>query len=277
MGTSSSSSGSPSKKPMVPPWAQDPALPSSDDVHSPDGDTPDKEVLEPPSSVPIAPPGRFGVARTLLGRFACNGSTDDLKQGVGSYIHKGLGGSGIAVRRFGVTAHTAGKLFHELSIDDNQKTNTESDLDPSVLVGSTTDEVISAVVEAVRPIDGTQDGEASRASISNALAELFEQYQDPDLLNLSEEQRLFVVECFISWDVFQRFMLDLGKHIQEKAPTYERALSCFDEVKDFIKETIAAEFRKLVDNKNNLTGSKITTIVRKALKLAFEVFEEECQ
>ena len=220
MGTSSSSSGSPSGAPMVPPWVPDAVPPPSD------GPGDDDAAPPPAQPVPIAPRARFGAARTRLGSFADTGSHDDMRRGVGHYARKGLGGGATAVRRLGGTARTAGMLFGSLSAAAaGQGSGSRNQLDPAVLVGRSADEVMSAVVEAVRPVDGTQDGEASRAAIGKALSELLTQFPDADLLNLSEGQRLLATERFIAWDVFNRFELDLGKTIQEKAPSVASALS----------------------------------------------------
>jgi len=279
MGTSSSSSGSPSGTPMVPPWVPDPVPPSGDGpgddgAAPPNGDTPDQIAPAPAQPVPIAPPARFGGARTRLGSFARTGSADDMRKGVGHYVRKGLGGGGTAVRRLGGTARTAGTLFGALSAAAaGQASGARNELDPAVLVSRSADEVMSAVVEAVRPVDGTQDGEASRAAIGKALSELLTQYPDADLLNLSEEQRILAVERFIAWDVFNRFDLDLGKTIQEKAPSATSALSRLKEVRDFITQTVAAEFRKLASGAAALGSSKVAAMVRDALGLAIGVFE----
>ena len=279
MGTSSSSSGSPSGTPMVPPWVPDPVPPPSDgsgddDAAPLDGDAPDQAPPPPTQPVPVAPGARFGGARKRLGSFAHTGSADDMRKGVGHYTRKGLGGSGTAVRRFGGTARTAGALFGALSAAAaGQASGPGNELDPPVLAGRSADEVMSAVVEAVRPVDGTQDGEASRAAIGKALSELLTQFPDADLLNLSEGQRLLATERFIAWDVFNRFELDLGKTIQEKAPNVASALSRLKEVRDFITQTVAAEFRKLATGAAALGSSKVAAIVRDALGQAIGVFE----
>lgn len=279
MGTSSSSSGSPPGTPMVPPWVPDPVPPSGDGpgddgAAPPDGgDAPD-QTPAPAQPAPIAPPARFGGARTRLGSFARTGSADDMRKGVGHYARKGLGGGGTAVRRLGGTARTAGTLFGALSAAAaGQASGPGNELNPAVLAGRSADEVMSAVVEAVRPVDGTQDGEASRAAIGKALSELLTQYPDADLLNLSEEQRILAVERFIAWDVFSRFELDLGKTIQEKAPSVASALSRLKEVRDFITQTVAAEFRKLAGDAAALGSSMVAAMVRDALGLAIGVFE----
>ena len=279
MGTSSSSSGSPSGTPMVPPWVPDPVPlpgdgPGDDNATPPDDDAPDQVAPLPAQPVPIAPPARFGGARLRLGSFARTGSADDMRKSVGHYARKGLGGGGTAVRRLGGTAHTAGTLFGALSAAAaEQASGPGNELDPAVLAGRSADEVMSAVVEAVRPADGTQDGEASRAAIGKALSEVLTQFPDADLLSLSEEQRLLAVERFIAWDVFNRFELDLGKTIQEKAPSVASALSRLKEVRDFITQTVAAEFRKLATGAAALGSSKVAAIVRDALGLAIGVFE----
>ena len=85
----------------------------------------------------------------------------------------------------------------------------------------------------------------ARAAIKDALSELLTMFPEADLLNLSEDQRGFAIEHFVAIDVYRRFHLDLGKTIQDKAPTATVALARLKEVKNYIKETVAAAFRKL--------------------------------
>ena len=279
MGTSSSSSGSPSGTPMVPPWVPDPVPPAddrpgNDDLEAPDDDAPDASLPPSGQPVPVAPPARFGGARLRLGSFARTGSANDMRMGVGHYVRKGLGGGRTAVRRLGGTARTAGTLYGALSAaTTGQAFGTGSPFDSADLAGRSADEVMGAIVEAVRPVDGTQDSEASRSAIGKALSELLTQYPDADLLNLSQEQRLLAVERFIACDVFNRFELDLGKTIQEKAPSVASALSRLREVRNFIMQTVAAEFRKLTANSSGLGFRKVASIVRDALGKAVAVFE----
>src|SRR5437763_5812 len=105
MGTSRSSPGAPGGVPLVPPWVP-PALPPEPSDNDPGAAPPDPAAPAPPrslplASVPLAAPGRFGPARTSLGRFAGSGARRDMQRGLGHYVHKGLGGSQIAARRAG--------------------------------------------------------------------------------------------------------------------------------------------------------------------------------
>ncbi len=149
-----------------------------------------------------------------------------------------------------------------------------SPLDPALLTGRSAREVMDAIVEAVRPADGTQDAEASRTAIKDALSEVLTVFPDADLLNLTEEQRETAIERFVAIDVYQRAMLDIGKAIQEKAPSATVAVSRLKEVKEYIKESVAAAFRKLRDVGQRVTAGRVGQFVRAALEEVFAVFED---
>lgn len=285
MGTSASSKGPGGGVPMVPPWVPDPMAPSSpsdSDGESPDGqetssqDQPTFPQTTPtrPIYSPIAPAARFGGARRSLGNFARTGERGEMRRGLRHYVRSGYGGGNTAVRRFGGTVTTAGTLYGTLSnVAEGQTVSPGSPLDPVLLEGKSAREVMDAVVEAVRPADGTQDAEAGRAAIKDALSELLTMFPQADLLNLSEDQRGFAIERFVAIDVYRRFQLDLGKTIQDKAPTAIVGLARLKEVKNYIKETVAAAFRKLRATSNRTTKGRVNEFVRAALSETFQVFE----
>ena len=290
MGTSASSKGPGSGVPMVPPWVPASAPPpppeeegvnlaagAEDDSGSPELDLSKSVAVPLPSApviAPVAPPRRFNSARRNLGNFAHTGDTAAMRRGVGQYFRSGYGGGSRAVARFGGTASTANAIYGALSnVAAGQPSGPGSPLDPALLAGRSAREVVDAVVEAVRPADGTQDAEAERASAKDALSELLTQFPDADLLSLSEEQRELVTERFVAIDVFRRVQLDLGKTIQDKAPTAAAGLARLKEVKDYVKETVAAAFRKLKTAGTRITKGSVNQVVRAALLDAFAVFE----
>ena len=277
MGTSQSSGGSPSGVPMFPPWVPN-TVPPADAGGDGDAATPSPEVppAEPgplPTPVPIAPAGRFGSARTRLGQYARTGSQNDMRAGLGSYVGKGWQGARSAAHRLRGSARTAGSLYGALSMLAGAPTPAGSPLDPALLQGKSTDQVINAVIEAARPGDGTQDAEASRHAIHTALSELLERTPDADLFNLSDDERFFVIERFLAADVFNRIELDLGAHIQEKAPNCAAAVSRLKEIKNYVRQTVSAAFRKLVAEGAKPTAQRIAAISRQAIQDAFAVFE----
>lgn len=264
---------------MVPPWTPDPPTGEAPGNGAEGGDAPADDgvaapQVPPPAPSPLAPPARFLGARRALGEFAKSGDGGDMRRSMGHYVRTGYGGSATATRRFGGTAATAGALGGALArVAAGQLAEPGSSLDPALLAGRNVQEVMNAVVEAVRPVDGTQDAEAERAAIRDALTELLTRFPDADLLNLDPEQRAFAIERFTAIDVFRRFELDLGKTIVEKAPSAVTALSRLKEVRDYVKQSVAAAFRKLRDAGRNLTSGRISQVVRDALRETFEVFE----
>ena len=279
MGTSKSSTGPGPGVPLVPPWVPAPAAPADgdggDDTGGPDQQAQPAQPTLAPQPVPIAPAARFGTARTSLGSFARTGSSDDMRSGLGHYVRKGYGGAATAARRMGGTARTAGTLYGALSsAAAGQPAAPGSPFDPVLLAGRSADEVMDALVEAVRPVDGTQDAEAGRVAIRNALSELLEHFPDADLLDLSEDQRVYAIEHYVALDVYNRFALDLGKTVQDKAPSASAALSRLKDVKDYVKQTVAARFRDFGKAGEQLGARRISEMVRQALRDTFEVFEE---
>ena len=272
MGTSTSSSGAPSGVPLVPPWV--PEIPLGDlDTDDDPGPQPDQEVSEPSAQVALAPRGRFGPARGSLGRFGSSGSRAEMRRGVGHYVAKGLGGTGTATRRFARTAQTAGTLYRTLS-PSGPPTEVAARLDLTMLAGRTAEQIIDAVIEGIRPVDGTQDAESGRRAIGDALADLLTRYPDADLLSLSHEERLFAVERYLCWDIYARFALDVGEAIKDKAPTATDALERFKEARDYIGEVVAASIRNLDASRRDLTASQVNRLAQQALAETLSVFEE---
>jgi hypothetical protein len=293
MGTSASSKGPGGGVPLVPPWVPPlPPMPPPPPVPQQDGHEAEggngQNASAPPSPSPqqptqiqlspMAPTGRFRGTRLNFGKFSSGGgggSGRHMQRGLRDYIRKGYGGRQNAVRRFGGTASTAGSLYGALSsVAAGQPAAPGSPLDRALLAGRSAREVMDAIVEAVRPADGTQDAEAGRRAIKDALSELLTMFPDADLLNLTEDQRATAIERYVAIDVYQRAMLDIGKAIQAKAPTATVALSRLKDVKDYIKQTVAAAFRKLRSAGHWVTTGHVSHLVRAALDETFRVFEE---
>ncbi|MEM9084242.1 MAG: hypothetical protein AAGB34_11645, partial [Planctomycetota bacterium] len=110
--------------------------------------------------------------------------------------------------------------------------------------------------------------------VNDALTELVSRYPDVDLLVLTEEQREFVLERFISMDVYRRFALDVGKHIQDKASSAAVGLLRLRQAREYIRETVIASFKRIRAGSRALSRSDITRLVQRVLGDAFDVFSE---
>lgn len=273
MGTSQSSDGPPSGVALVPPWVDDPPGDGAPlENQAPDQGQPDP--VQPDSLTPtLAPAARFGSARSSLGRFAESGDRDHLRKGVGRYVSTGLGGGASATSRMAGTARAASSLYSVLG-GGGAGGGEQPRLDRDALRDGSAEDAIKAVVDAVRPVDGSDDAEATRNSTNDALTELVGRYPDADLLDLSEEQREFVLERFVSMDVYRRFALDVGKHIQDKASSPTVAMSRLRQAKEYIRETVIASFNRARKGGRALSSSGIARLVQRVLRDAFDVFSE---
>ena len=192
---------------------------------------------------------------------------------MGRYVQKGYGGARTAARRFGGTVRNAGSLYSALTPPSGAAApTTEAVIDRGLLAGRSAGEIMDAIVNAVQPVNGTQDAEASRTAIKGSLSEVLQRFPEANLLELTDEQRDFAIECYVALDVYQRFALDLGKVIQDKAPSPRAVVARLKEVKDYIKQTVSAAFRKLKGAGQHLSGARLTQIVQSALVDALAVF-----
>jgi hypothetical protein len=285
MGTSQSSAGSPPGVPMVPPWVPpppasegEPGQPPENGDASPDG--PAQANAAPPESAgrlesgavtsPMAPSGRFRGARQGLGSFVETGDARAMRRGVGHYVRTGYGGAPTAIKRFGGTIASANALYAALT-PSGAGGGVAAE---AAIEGKTAAEVRDALIESVRPVDGTLDAESTRAALSDAWAELLERFPEADLANLTDEQRLVVVERFVANDVFRRLELDVGQAILAKAQTAAIAVTRLAEIREYVQQTVATAFRERALRSGRVTQQNIASVVRDALRRTFTVFEE---
>ena len=258
---------------MVPPWV--PPLPAAPPGGE-DGDG-DANANPAPSSsnqaIPVAPARRFIGTSRNFGDYARTGDGTSMRRGLGQYVRKGYGGTSTATRRMGGTIQTAQALYSALAGEPQPSGEAVPSANRALWSGRSADEIVDALVEAVRPVDGTQDAEASRTSIKEALSEVLVQFPDADLLNLEQEQREFVIERFVAADIFHRVDLDVGRTIREKAPDARAGLRRLKEVRDYIRQTVAASFRKIQQGGQRHSSRQISQMVQAAIHETFQVFE----
>ena len=82
-----------------------------------------------------------------------------------------------------------------------------------------------------------------------------------------------MIEQYTALDVFRRFELDVGKTIYEKSPSAVTALSRLKQIRDYVKETIAAAFRSIRDAGRTIGAGSVEQIVRDAIRETLHVFE----
>lgn len=177
-------------------------------------------------------------------------------------------------RRMGSTVRTTGRLYDILSFGARGESGEpNSRFDFSDLAGRSADEIMDVLVERVRPVDGTQDADAGRVAIRNALSDLLDRFPEANLLLLSEEECVYAVERYVALDVYHLFHLDVGKTVQANAPSASDALSRLKDIKDYVVEAVSSRFRALMAAGKPLTATYVSDLARQTLHQTFEVFE----
>lgn len=257
MGTSASSKGPGSNVPIVPPWVDDPAPP-----------------LPPQPNAPpqMAPPRRFRPARTSLGKFGRDGGDANLRRGLGHYASSGMGGSANATSRMAGSASSAGAIHETLTaLAADQPLPPEYGVAEARLDGLTQAEIIDVLVDVLCPVDGTQDGEASRDSAARALTDIVE--QGNDVTDLDQDQIDQVVRTFLGNEVAHRIALDVGMAVIDKAPSAKVGQQRLEEMQSYVREELArryAERRALSGSLNRQTAAQLG---RDVIQDTFDVFE----
>jgi len=217
-------------------------------------------------------------ARLRLGQYAKNGLRDDLRSGLKAYTSKGLGGSQRAAARMAGTSRTAGRLHGVLeALSRGEALPAEIGINAAALAGRDAKEIGDAIAEAIRPSDGTLDAEASRDAVAQAVSDLIEQVPGVDLNALTPEQIELVVERYVAYDLSHRIELDVGSHIQDKAPDSAAAVSRIEDMKGYVRECVAAQFRSARDGGRRLTRSAAASIANAVIEETFRVFEDYLQ
>lgn len=284
MGTSAGSKGSPSGRPLVPYWVPDVSpLPAPPEIAPEENSKPDpqknpdekkekdskkdKEQSKKPTPE-IAPRGRYGPTRGSIGRFGSTGSTGALKSALGHFTSKGMGGSGGAARRLGGSSMAAGRAYEVVSSLRNN-TIDKSGLSPKDLRNCSVREAKDRIIEAIQPVDGSQDTESIRESLNQAMGDMLEIHEDASLDSLTEEQFDTLMSSFIAHEIYSHFMLEVGETLLAKGGSQgvERA----NDVLDYIKAEVGRVYATF---ETRPTSSKEAAgISNSVLEKTFSIFE----
>jgi hypothetical protein len=285
MGTSASSPGPGKGVPLIPPGVP-PINPFPDSTpNTPTEETTQQNTQQTtqqtnnpsqPFSSELAPARRFAATRTSLGRYAHSGRNKDLAGGLGHYTRSGLKGAQRAAQRMGGAVKAAGALYNVL---DNLRANRpgETTAEKSQLAGRPAHEICDYIINTVSPLTGSQDNETARDAIAQAMADLMEQFPQIDLTAVSSEQIDLVIERYVAYEICHRIELDVGKAILTKSPDPTTAIRHLEEMKQYVRQQVAACFRARAEKGQRLTRNEAERVTATVIQDTFRIFEEYIQ
>lgn len=171
------------------------------------------------------------------------------------------------------TARRAGGLYGVLdALRSGEAFPQEIALDPVQLAGKTQTEISDLIANALAPVDGTQDTEAARDSVSRALCELLDANPNADLTNLDLAQIDAVIEGYIAYDLAHRIELDVGKAVLDKAANYAEGVDRLQEMKAYVRQEVARAFRTR-RNAGPMTRQNAAVVSSAIMRDTFDIFE----
>jgi len=173
------------------------------------------------------------------------------------------------------TSKTVGSLYGVLdTLSSGQAFAPGHPLEAARLVGRPSGEIRDLIIDFIRPVDGTQDAEASRDSMARAFSELLAVDPATDLTALSQEQVDSVTQSYVAHDIWHRIQLDVGKAVTDKAPDYRAAVNRLQEMSDYVREKVSACFRRRAESGTRLTRENAASLTNDVIRDTFRVFEE---
>jgi len=281
MGTSSSSSGPGAGAPFDPPWLSSVASEIDEPLEQISGE-PSQPEQNPQQTVPtaqpveVAPPRRFGNARRNLGEYVSSGDRGSLKKALGSYSRKGMGGASNVASRMRTSTSAGAGLFNFLQgVRDSSDTKVRDWVNQLTSKNLSAYEVADEIIEQVISTGGSLEEESCRDSMAQAMSDLLTTDPDVDLLNMDNDSIWAVLELFMANEAFNRINLDIGQLFESAKYSPREAVSRMNEMRDYLKSEISAQMQELRKDTSNPTKAEVNKLLQTAIKITFEVFEEE--
>lgn len=281
MGTSSSSSGPGGGVPFDPPWLNSVAseIGSSLEQISGEPSPPDENLqqAEPITQpVELAPLRRFGNARLYLGKYISSGDRGALKKALGSYSRKGMGGASNVASRMRTSTSAGAGLYNFLKgVRDSTDARVRDWVNQLTSRNLSAYEVADEIIDQVISSGGSLEEESCRDSMAQAMSDLLTIDPDVDLLNMDNDSIWTVMELFMANEAFNRLNLDIGQLFESDRYSPREAVSRMNEIRDYLKSEISAQIQELRRDSSNPTKAEMNTLLQSAIKITFEVFEEE--
>jgi hypothetical protein len=226
--------------------------------------------------VEMAPPRRFGNARRHLGEYASSGDRGSLKKALGSYSRKGMGGASKVASRMRTATSAGAGLFNFLQgVRDSVDTKVRDWVNQLTSKNLSAYEVADEIIDQVISTGGSLEEESCRDSMAQAMSDLLTIDPDVDLLNMNNDSIWTVMELFMANEAFNRLNLDIGQLFESERYSPREAVSRMNDMRDYLKSEISAQIQELRKDTSNPTKAEMNSLLQSAIKITFEVFEEE--
>ena len=299
MGTSKTNDGPGDKTPLLPDWAQgdedgipfpdsDKPAPQEDGAPeeqpletTPDDEGPPDRETHPPEREPPPPDNSkpWQQAKSNLTRFTKTGGRRELANAGRSYV-RARGGARRAAQNSTAGRAATGRVIGFLS---RVVTSGIADALESIglrdVLGQPVESALAAIMNKLAPTGDGLDEAAARKAVDLALLSIFEEYGvEADGLERLEEMDAAAVEkafqTVVSEYNFQRWMLELGKRVEEGAVSANEALRLESIAKECILEATRLDLRDYDILATDWSGSESQRIINDIYAQAYVFLED---
>jgi hypothetical protein len=191
------------------------------------------------SSVPEVRPWRK--AKIAMGRFASIGGHQNLQKAGRNWVRAQRGATRAARAATAGRATTTGIVGFFSDVANRGIGDALRSIGLGNVLGQPVETVLAAIVNALAPDGATFAEIAARRTVDEALVSVFERFgvEEGGIEKLNAMDATGVQEIFhvsVAEFIFQRWMLDLGKRIEERAMTAREARKLELEVKAYVAE-----------------------------------------
>ncbi len=300
MGTSKTNDGPGDKTPLLPDWAQgdedDNPFPNDDET-APEDNSPDEQPPEttpgnveppeqekPPPEQQLPPTDNFKPwqqAKSNLTRFMKTGGRRELGNAGRSYV-KARGGVRSAAQNSAAGRAATGRAIGFLS---RVATNGIADALESIglrdVLGQPVESALAAIINKLAPSGAGLDEAAARKAVGSSILSIFEEYGvEADGINSLDAMDAAAVEkafqTLVSEYNFQRWMLELGKRVEEGAVSASEAVRLEAIAKECIIEATRLDLRGYNVLATDWSTAESQTIINDIFAQAY-VFLEDLQ
>lgn len=287
MGTQSSFGGPSDRQGLLPKWAFLPPDSAPGDVPIAPPTPSDLPVALPPTDKPaptqikrIVSPATDAAswrsAKTRLGAAAKSRGRGNGFRAAGRAYVRALGGIGRAATSARSGRGSTASLGGFLATVASQGLDTAlKSLKLSSLVGKDADTVFAGLMNAISPEGSSREEIAARDAVAESLCFLYEKLVTDQADTASAFAELgaeLVAEALlvsVSAYVYERWLIDLGRKIEERAITAAEAVRLEEEMKQYVRESIKVDLAKTNVLEMNWKGTDGRELVQRIYEDAY--------
>jgi hypothetical protein len=222
---------------LIPGTPSPPILPSK-----PQFPAPHRPPIQPRPTSPT-PTGGWTSAKVRMSAYASSGGKGRLRNAARRYVRARGGSKRAAASATGGQAATAGLGGFLADVANRGFAEATTSLGLTNLLGQPVEAALAAMLNAIAPAGATADDITARRADADALAVLFQRFkaQEGGLAKLNAMDAgavKDVIQVSVASYIYHRWLLDLGKRVEERAVSPKQAVKLEREVKEHVKNLV---------------------------------------